>query len=969
MATIRGMQFFFVLMLFLLAASAPSFASNVTRAERPVTLSDFRKIPGITQEEIAAIERIQKEGRTLRYGTLYTTETFIRRDGSIGGFSSLFCDWMTELFGIPFEPGIHDWDELVFKINAGSIDFTGELTPTPERWGKYYMTRPIIERAVKIFRLRGGEPFSEIVGTRKPRYAFFAGNTNRDMVLSALEYEVDVSVITSQREALQLLRARQLDAVVGEEHSVAVLGGDIVAEHVCPILYSPVSLTTTREDLAPIISAFDKYLKSGAFDHLATLYSQGSKEYLQHDLFSRLTEEERGYLLDRQKSGLPVPIVVEYDSYPSSFFNEKDNEWQGISLDVLKSVSDLTGLEFSIINGKKEPWHTLFDRLKKGEAAMVAELIYSSDRKELFLWAEEPYTFDYYALLSRVERPNININHVYNAKVGLIRETAYAETFKKWFPEHPAITEYENTAEAFTALEKGAVDFVMASQNLLLSVSNYFGNPGYKANLIFDQKYEAFFGFHKDQHVLCSIVSKAQQMVNTDIISSQWTRKVFDYRNEMMRAQLPYLWGVSILLFCVLALVFILFTYNRRMRKKLETTVRERTAELEIQTEAAYVASRAKGDFLSRMSHEIRTPLNAIIGMSQIARRTAVEESSGTLSSINEVISASSHLLGVLNAVLDMSKIEAGKYTLNPECFSIQAAVQTVEGIIRERCADKGIQFAENVTELKDVAVIGDSLRLKQILVNLLGNAVKFTDSGGKVTLLVEMVAETGVDVVVKFTVQDSGIGMSEEQLTRLFVPFEQAEDSTASRFGGTGLGLAISQSLVKMMGGEIAVASRKGVGTIFSFSLKLAKAGTPLRENAMAAQITAIFPGVRVLLCEDIEINRRIILEFLKNTGIVVDVAEDGIEGVHLFRSSEDGYYSLILMDIQMPHMDGYEATRQIRSLPRRDAWTIPIVALTANVYQEDISRAMASGMNRHLAKPLEINTLLQTLRELLGQ
>jgi len=960
-------RFFSAAILCALLGVLPSFASEGTRGN-PAVLRSFRDIPGITQEEISAIEALQKEGRTMRYGTLYSTESFLDSEGKTRGFSTMLCDWMTELFGIPFEVQIYDWSELLPRVNDGTIDFTGELTFTPGRSDKYFMTSPIAEHAIKAFRLRDSEPLEEIAKTRKPRYAFFSGSTHREVVLDALEYETEVIMLAQQSEALRMLKDRELDAIVGEEHSAPGFGDGIVAEAVASLAYSPVSLSTTRKELEPIITAFDKYLRHGAFSHLTALYAQGYRDYMRQCLLTRLTEEERRYLQAHQGKGITIPMVIEHDIYPVSFYNREEKQWQGIAVDVLKEISILTGLEFAIINGTDEPWFNLFARLERGEAALVAELIYSSERKGRFLWSDEPYAVGHYALLSRVNHENVSINQLLNAKIGLVLGSAYEEVFRIWFPSHQSTRGYETTGQAFAALENGEIDFLMASQNLLLSVTNYLGTPGFKANIVFDQVYKSSFGFHKDQEILRAIVSKAQQMVDTEILTTQWTRRVFDYRNKMMRAQIPYLWGVSILLLCVLGLTLVLLTRNRQMKKKLELTVKERTAELIVQTEAARVASQAKGDFLSRMSHEIRTPLNAIIGMSQVARRTAIMEDSETLSSLDEVISASTHLLNVLNAVLDMSKIEAGKFTLNSENFSLSAAMRAVESIAGQRCMDKGLTLTTRFREIKHITVRGDSLRLKQVLINLLGNAVKFTAAGGDVNFSVERVSETEHEVALRFIVQDSGIGMSEEQVTRLYVPFEQADNSIASRFGGTGLGLAISQSLIKMMGGEIIVDSQVGQGSTFMFKLKLAKSNEPLHDDALVTQVAPIrLPGARILLCEDIEINRRIILELLLDTGIAIDEAEDGQEGLRLFQESSNGYYDLVLMDVQMPQMDGYEATRQIRALQRADARTVPIVALTANAYQEDIDRAKASGMDRHLAKPLEVTLLMNTLQELL--
>ena len=963
----RTICFFLVALLLCLVAHSPKSVAAEPTVPLPV-LKSFRDIPGITQSEIEAIENMQRTGRTFIYGTLDTTETYLKSDGSVGGFSALFCDWLTELFGVTFTPRIYDWDELIAGVKAGTIDFTGELTPTPERKATFFMTSPIIERTIKAFRLHGSEPLSTIAKTRKPRYAFFEGSTNRDAVVDNLGYEIEVFTLTNQPDALRMLRAEELDAVVAEGHSVTVFAGDIEAEGVSPLAFSPVSLTTTRKDLKPIITGFDKYLQNGAFFHLTSLYSQGHEDYVRHSLSQRFTEQEKKYLLDHIGNSVPVPIAVEAEAYPSSFYNVEEKEWQGVAIDVLDRVSSLTGLQFSVINDESSHWHDLRDKLERGEAAMTAELIYTSDRKDRFLWTDEPYSTDYFALLSRTDSDNYTIHQVRKAKVGVIHSTAFAEAFYDWFPGHENTISFDSASQAFAALEKGEIDLLMASQNLLLSITNYSGNPTIKANMVFEQSYQSSFGFNKNQATLRSIVSKAQNLVDTESITAQWTRKVFDYRNKVIRAQVPYLWGVSILLVCLLGLAFSTITRNRRMQKQLEYTVKERTAALEVQTENARIASQAKGDFLSTMSHEIRTPLNAIVGMAEIARQAASKDSSAALAPINNVLSASSHLLEILNAILDMSKIEAGKFTLSAEGFSLMSALNAVASIVGQRCAEKNISFETGFGALPATAVQGDALRLKQVLINLLGNAAKFTEEGGRVGLDVQVLSESDTDLELRFVVRDNGIGMNEEQLSRLFQSFQQADSSIAARFGGTGLGLAISQSLVKMMGGVIEVTSLPGQGTCFAFSLVFAKTSDAVEEEAASSVALNLYlPGKRMLLCEDIEINRLIIKGLLKDSRIAIDEVEDGMEALRLFQSVPEGYYDIILMDIQMPHMDGYEATRQIRRLPRKDAATVPIVALTANAYQEDINKALDAGMNRHLSKPLEIAALEKILQVLL--
>jgi signal transduction histidine kinase len=436
---------------------------------------------------------------------------------------------------------------------------------------------------------------------------------------------------------------------------------------------------------------------------------------------------------------------------------------------------------------------------------------------------------------------------------------------------------------------------------------------------------------------------------------------------------------ISGLTICISVFIYRMYVSNflqkmalLKSNDDLEATVHERTRELEEQTVAAQVASRAKSEFLARMSHEIRTPMNAIIGMTKIARKSAEPEK--IMNSLDEIETASSHLLDLLNDVLDMSKIESGKFLLSRESFSLVNAMEETAKFIALRCRERNINFFTNYADLPPAAVFGDKLRLKQILINLLGNAVKFTPEGGKIDFLVENRMETARGISVCFTVEDNGIGMSGEQVSRLFTVFEQTDSNIAAHYGGTGLGLAISQNLVGMMGGEILVKSVKGEGSVFYFTLNFEKSGEQAERQSAAGNSLPDLQGKRILLVEDIEINRIIMRELLSETRLVIDEAGDGKEALEKFAAAPDAYYDLIFMDVQMPNMDGYESTRHIRALEkeRREktghSTEIPIIAMTANAYREDIDRALESGMNGHLAKPIDLEAVSRLLREKLG-
>jgi signal transduction histidine kinase len=380
----------------------------------------------------------------------------------------------------------------------------------------------------------------------------------------------------------------------------------------------------------------------------------------------------------------------------------------------------------------------------------------------------------------------------------------------------------------------------------------------------------------------------------------------------------------------------------------------------------AEAASRAKSDFLSRMSHEIRTPMNAIIGMTTIAK------SSGDIAKIrnclDQVENSSTHLLGVINDILDFNKIESGKLSLECEEFSLMADLDFVVSMMLPRARERRIDILLNFGSINNDGITGDALRLNQVLINLLSNAIKFSPPGSPVDLAVrELGTEAGISEY-QFEVTDRGIGISEEQAFRLFRPFEQADGSITRNYGGTGLGLAISKSLVEMMGGNIVLRSEVGKGSTFRFTIQCAARSKIEDRNEpweKDQEPVFDFSGKRCLVVDDIEINREIIVELLLHTGIGIETAANGREAVSCFSASPEGGFDIILMDMQMPVLDGCSATREIRRLPRKDAARVPIVAMTANVMEDDIKQAMASGMNAHLGKPIELRSMLRVLKK----
>ncbi len=374
-------------------------------------------------------------------------------------------------------------------------------------------------------------------------------------------------------------------------------------------------------------------------------------------------------------------------------------------------------------------------------------------------------------------------------------------------------------------------------------------------------------------------------------------------------------------------------------------------------------SAQAKADFLAHMSHEIRTPMNGIIGMTEIALKDGQSEAV-RLDCLKKVKGSSNYLLGILNDVLDMSKIESGKMKLVMDDFQLDKMLNGLYPLIEAKIEEKSQHYHQEI-QVKHNWFYGDSLRISQVLVNLLGNAVKYSGNNTDISLIVtETEGENGLSQLY-FAVKDHGIGVSEEDRQRIFCSFEQVDRSVAGQ-QGTGLGLAISNRLVHMMGGSILLDSQLGTGSTFSFRLQL----RPAKEHGVQEKVLENerdFTGIRVLVAEDNTLNMEILQYILEDMGMKVDNAYDGKEAVDKFAASKTGDYDLIIMDIMMPVMGGLEAAHAIRTMERADSSKIPIIAISANAFDEDIRRSLASGMNAHLSKPIEVDKLKETLGNLL--
>jgi len=1445
---LRQKQTVIFITIALFCAAALCFTGCADKPEIPASgiefIQSFHDIPDITGREIAAIEALKGSRQSFSFGKLLSNEGFILPDGTYAGFAPMLCGLLSELFGIPFILDFHDWNSLSGGIDNSTIDFTSEYEITPEQQNIYHMSDPIAYRQLGMV--------------------------------------YDYSGVT-----------------------------DLTLVHgLLPLAYTPIMLTTANNELEPVISIINKYIAAGGINIFYKMYREGNDIYNRHVLYNSFSDEEKAYI--DNLSG-KIPIVLGTDTYPVSFYNSNENEFQGISIDVLMEITKMTGIEFEPVNAIDASWGDILEMLRTGEAALISDLIITEERKEYFIWPQTPFFSTPYAFFSKTEHPDLKLYQIEQASVGIVGWCATRQLYDQWFPKNSNIKLYDSQDDALDALERNEIDLFFNLGYILYYQQNYREKPGFKANYTFPVYNDTFFGLNKNEKVLCSIIDKTITYIDTVKISNDWTSRSFDYSRILAEEQSRHAnqrtMIVSIAAAILLLLIFILFLqlikinktekkasvifetnpqinvlfdssfnvvdcnpaalhfmdfetkeelfagfferfsrslpniqpngrisipvserlkiaakegYNKveteikigdntknllvefvripygssfaliayaydmtemrnrekelikaqktneqylskvnlmlkatqialwdmyvlkddpvnpkneviysdefrymlgysnendfpniinswsdklhpedkersvnafaahmldktgntpfdieyrllkkngeysyfhaygetirdkdgsplhvagslidvtdrvnilhnnerqltllnavvkatkiglydvginnndfahpdntvtftnefrnmlgyenetdfpdtlenwknhlhpddreeaiayvirhvsdktgempydaeyRLRKKdgeyayfracgeairdkdgnviriagallditetkttlldkelqltklnliieaakigmvnmefdpndplgpnnhielsdeykkllgytddddkspetlgesriglvhpddmessfkvfsahildktgntpfdIEQRLRKKNGEYawfrtvgkairdnegnpirfvnaafdmtetrnlineaEKQRMEAEIASRSKSNFLANMSHEMRTPMNAIIGMTTIGKKA--DDIIQKNHALNKIGDASSHLLAVINDVLDMAKIEANRLELAPIEYNFKKMLQKVLTVINFRVDEKKQQLTLNVDSKIPLFIFGDDQRLSQVITNLLSNAVKFTPEGGKIHLDASLVNEINGICELRIEVADSGIGISPDKHEKLFSAFEQAESGTSRQYGGTGLGLSISRHIVEYMDGKIWVESELGKGAKFIFTVKARRSDkSPISiltpdnswNNTMGS---GELRGKNLLVAEDVDINREILIALLEDTGISIDCAENGEEAFKMIEAAPDKY-DIIFMDVQMPVMNGYEATRQIRSLPERQRGRLPIIALTANVFKSDIEDCLAAGMDDHLGKPLDIDKVMEKLR-----
>jgi len=635
----------------------------------------------------------------------------------------------------------------------------------------------------------------------------------------------------------------------------------------------------------------------------------------------------------------PIKMCVDPDWEPYEKINENKHH-EGIAADLIRLVSNRSGIPIELLVTKD--WDESLEASKSGKCEIMSFLNQTPKREEWLIFTE-PIFYDQNVIITHETHPFISdIGALTNETVVLPSGTSIEEKLRKDFPNVIIIT-VKDEKECFDMVSNKKADMTIRSLTAggyAIKQNGYFNLK--IAGQINGYQNELKIGVLKSKISLRDTLNKAVQS-----ITPQEREQIV---NKYISIKIEQGMNYKLIFEIVLGALFllILFGYwNRRL-----SSLNKELSEAKLKAD---LATQSKSDFLANMSHEIRTPMNGIIGMAHLALHT--EDNTKQKKYLNQIDESAKILLGIINDILDFSKIEANKLEVENINFDMKKIIANVKNLLEDKAYEKGLQFTIIYDE-DESFYLGDPLRIGQVLINLMTNAIKFTSDG-----FVELKIQKVDSNKLKFIISDSGVGIEKNNINKLFSSFTQEDSSTTRKFGGTGLGLTISKQLVELMGGEIFVTTKLGVGSEFSFILPLSKGvreeqiGSKQELEELQKELYQL-SGSKILLVEDNSTNSEIVIGLLEDTNILIDVASNGLEAVQLFKHNR-GEYELILMDIHMPIMDGFEATKIIKEIDNN----IPIIALSANVMRSDIEKTLNGGMLEHLNKPIDVNKLYTIL------
>lgn len=922
----------------------------------------------IVPQSVAAT---QNKKKTVRIGYLgyegFITQTI---NGNYSGYGVEFLNEIAGYTGWEYEYIYGNLENQLENLRTGEIDFIMQLQKTPEREAEFLFSKYVVGIESSVLYVQKDEErfyYNDYENYDGMRIACVEGSYQKlqlEQFADEKEFSYEAYVCHTPDECFRALDFGEVDAVAIGSNALNE-GYKIISRFSSDVFYAVTnpSNVALMEDMNDAMEQIYS-IKPNYREQLAEKYYGATEE--NEVVFTR---KEAEYIAEDKT--LTVAFIP--NRKPYSYLNE-NGEITGIIVDIVKQVEARSGLHFQYV--MMEVGKSPVDYLKEHPDHLVAGVA-AENRQFLnstYQLSEVIYS-DNVAIASRPGTEyRINVEPK-TYKLAVPRSFMALQFYiEENYPEFEIVLA-DSTEDCFLQVLNGEVDFMAQNVNVL---SPYLQKPIYEkftvfSNFFMEEKMAIVAMSSQEHNIWISIIDKCiatitereqAQYVMEHIIRNTyqltWTDILYKSRTE-----------VAIIGFLIV-IVFVMMVMSIVIRNRHYALIRSKNIELGDALAQANNANEAKSMFLTRMSHEIRTPLNAIVGMNAICKNH-LDDPESVKEYLDKMENASKILGGIINDILDMSAIESNKIKIESAKLSIKDVLRAVEDIYTEQCKEKGIKLQVVMDEVRDTEVMGDVLRLKQVFLNLISNAYKFTPAGGTITIEAKEISVREDKVFYNFKISDSGEGMTAEMKGRLFQPFEQESASTAKSHGGSGLGLSIVKNLVELMAGTISCESEKGVGTTFLVSLpfvipedqKVVEMEEP-HEAEEAEPKSYDFKNRKVLLVDDTEFNAEILIELLEMVNMQADWALNGKIAVEMFEQAETGTYEAIFMDIQMPEMNGYEAARAIRASEHSDAKMIPIYAMTANAFTEDITEAFHAGMNGHLEKPIDITQVYEILQKI---
>ena len=907
--------------------------------------------------------------RVVRVGSFEDTFNYVNEKGARKGYGYELLETLSGYTGWKFEYVTCDWSNCFEKLINGEFDIMGDISYTEERAKQMlFSDEPMGEEKYYLY--------ADLSDTDISAYNFQTLNGKRIGVLRGTQPEVMLTEweqkynletthvnIANNDDVKRKLADHEIDAFVSLEESLWAEQGISTVVNVgkSGIYYA------INKDHPEIKEELDNAMRRLEDDnpfYQADLY----KQYFSLDYTPILSGEEKKWL---KKHGA-IRIGFLKDDTGISTVEMPDGRFSGVMTDYIQYAAGCLGnqkLDFELT--EYNSYEEEIEALKSDEIDMIFHFSQNLDTAEEyhFAFTNTAWTYNLMAVTNKTSFNEDESNRIAVPKDDLPLEKHIEYYYPQW-----DVVECDSVDDAANLVIKKQVDGFVTGVASALDYSEKYN----LYSLPLSNPEKSAFAVKSGNHYLLSILNKTIKAMPSNMLTSA----IAMYESTPGKVTLAKFVkdNLAVVLLCstvIIMLILISILGLLKKARQAEAVAKQAADEtqqlnkkLQIAVEKAESANLAKTNFLNNMSHDIRTPMNVILGYNQMLGKRLTDPK--LLDYQKKIEQSGNMLLSIINNVLDMARIESGRVELDEDYVKISSMLREFYDVFGEEAQQKGITFLHE-NHVVHQHIICDGTKIREIMINLVSNAIKYTPDGGTVSLIItELPCSEEGYVRIKTEVTDTGIGMSKEYLPIIFESFSRERNTTAGKVGGTGLGMSIVKNLVDMMGGTIEVESESGKGSRFTVILqhRIADAGCYEKKSEKTTDTSGeILRGKHVLLAEDNDLNAEISIAMLMTEGLVVDRVEDGLQCVHRIEQSPAGTYDLILMDIQMPNMDGYRATEMIRGLSDKDKATIPIIAMTANAFEEDRKKALAKGMNGHIAKPVDAEKVEKTICEVLSR